>query len=215
MRFESSRILMTAHWAENTFTNLTKTNAEQADANLSSAVLLFAGRISREKGIFELPAIYRKAKEQIPGLSMIIAGTGPAEQELKAAFPEATYTGWVDHEKLPEIYAAADLLILPSRFDTFSCVVLEALSCGLPVIAYNTKGPKDIIQDSVCGYLAETAEDISARIVTYITDKTLRNTFKKAAVERADNYTAEKIIKQLLQDIDIPITHQLHEVSTV
>jgi glycosyltransferase involved in cell wall biosynthesis len=203
MRFDPSRIFKTAHWAEDIFTNHSIDSSGSPVPGKTGPVVLFAGRISQEKGVFELPGIFRKARERIPGLKMIIAGTGPSEKDLKSAFPEAEFTGWVDHGKLPEIYYAADLLVFPSRFDTFSCVVLESLSCGLPVIAYNTKGPKDIIQDSVNGFLVSTAGEMIERIIEYFSDTGLRNSFKKAALERSGDYTADKILKQLILDIDV------------
>lgn len=203
MRFDPSRILMTAHWADQVFSIRNDNFYDHVRPVDKGPVVLFTGRISQEKGVFELPAIFRKARERIPNLRMLITGTGPSEKELKSAFPEAEYTGWIDHDKLPGIYASADVLILPSRFDTFSCVVLEALSCGLPVIAYNTKGPKDIIQDSVNGFLVETPDEMSEQIITYISDINLQKSFKKAAIERSNDYTADKILKQLFKDINI------------
>jgi glycosyltransferase involved in cell wall biosynthesis len=203
MRFDPSRIFITAHWADDIFTNHDTGSSGFPVPGKIRPVVLFAGRLSQEKGVFELPGIFRKVRERIPGLRMLITGTGPSENDLKNAFPEAEFTGWVDHMKLPEIYHSADLLILPSRFDTFSCVVLEALSCGLPVIAYNTKGPKDIIQDSVSGFLVNTTEEMSDRMIEYFSDKSLQDSFKKAAVERAGDYTSDNILHQLLKDIDI------------
>ena len=203
MRFDPSRILMTAHWADAIFTNRTIDKVDNFMSQKEEPILLFAGRISKEKGVFELPVIFRKAKEKISGLHMLIAGTGPAENDLKKAFPEAEFSGWIDHDQLPEIYSRADLLVLPSRFDTFSCVVLESLSCGLPVIAYNTKGPKDIISDSVNGYLVETTGEMADRIIGYFSDPDLQISFKEAALERSKDYSAEKILKQLLEDIEI------------
>lgn len=203
MRFDPSRILMTAHWADEVFSLQNTGKPDNTNSGVVGPVILFAGRISQEKGVFELPVIFRKVRESIPNLRMLIAGTGPVENTLKIAFPQAEYTGWIEHSNLAEIYAAADLLILPSRFDTFSCVVLEALSCGLPVIAYKTKGPKDIVQDSVNGFLVETQEEMSEQIIEFFSDKNLQNSFKKAAITRADDYTADKILNQLLQDIEI------------
>ena len=208
MRFDPSRIFLTAHWAEEIFTNHRNDTSGFPVSGKTGPVVLFAGRISREKGVFELPGIFREVRERIPDLRMLVAGTGPSENELKFAFPEAEFTGWVDHGKLPEIYDIADLLILPSRFDTFSCVVLEALSCGLPVIAYNTKGPKDIIQDSVNGFLVSTTGEMSDRMIEYFSDKKLQGSFKKAALERAGDYTADSILHQLLHDIDIQTSDQ-------
>ncbi len=200
MQFEPSRVFITAHWADEIFSGSKSNNQQLFNLPGPGPVLLFTGRISREKGVFELPAIFRKAKESIPELQMVIAGTGPAEEELKSRFPEAIYTGWVDHSGLPSVYAACDLLLLPSKFDTFSCVVIESLSCGLPVIAYNTKGPKDILQDSVNGFLVETAEEMSERIVDFFSSSDLRLTFRNAALDRAKHYSAGRILEQFVRD---------------
>jgi glycosyltransferase involved in cell wall biosynthesis len=162
--------------------------------------MLYTGRISKEKGVMELPGIVRMVRSVIPETQMVIAGTGPAEEELKKALPEAFYLGWVGHETLPALFKSSDILLLPSRFDTFSCVVLEALSSGLPVAAYNTKGPKDILEDSVCGYLGETSEEMAGKVISFFLDPDKRKQMKLAARSRAEDYKAEDIMDRLLQD---------------
>ena len=116
--------------------------------------------------------------------------------------PDAVFLGWVDHDRLPEIYSAADMLILPSRFDTFGCVVLEALSCGIPVAAYNTKGPKDIIVDGVNGYLARNGADMASRIIGYLGDGKLRRSFRKQSLKRAREYDVDIILTRFLRDLN-------------
>lgn len=204
MGFDADKVMITAHWADSIFngSNVHDTVSDGADGR--SPAVLFAGRLSAEKGIFELPGIFRKASLSIPNLRMKIAGTGPSEEEFKAQFPEADFTGWVDHSELPAVYRSADLLVLPSRFDTFSCVVLEALSCGLPVIAYNIKGPKDIIQDRICGFLVETPEEMSERITQFFSDAEVRKSMKEAALVRSKDYSAANIMDKLLQDLYQP-----------
>ncbi len=213
MRFDPVRIFKTAHWADEIFANFEPGVSLSLAAAKPGPVVLFAGRISPEKGVFELPGIFRKAKEKIPGLRMRIVGHGPAETELKSIFPEAEYIGWVDHDKLPEVYHSADLLILPSRFDTFSCVVLEAMSCGLPVIAYNTKGPRDIIQDSLNGFLVETSDEIGKRMVEFFSDESLQQSFRNAALERADDYCADAILQRMLTDLELKTDDIFHGTS--
>jgi glycosyltransferase involved in cell wall biosynthesis len=117
--------------------------------------------------------------------------------------PDAVFTGWVEHKNLPAIYKSADILLLPSRFDTFSCVVLEALACGLPVVAYNAKGPGDILIDGVNGFLVETPEEMAGRVVTYYLNPGSHETLKKAAIARAEEYQAEAIMDRLLLDIGL------------
>lgn len=200
MAFDKDKIAKTAHWVDHLFKPVAVNKSHVFGIDDNTPVLLFAGRLSKEKGIFELPHIYREIAGKIAGVQMVVAGSGPDESMLKEAFPEALYLGWVAPEKLPEIYSASDLLILPSRFDTFSCVTLEALSCGLPVVAYKTKGPKDIIEHEDNGYLAKTNSDIIHYATNYLRSKSLHQQFRKAAVKRAVRYKPVDIMDDLLRN---------------
>jgi glycosyltransferase involved in cell wall biosynthesis len=200
MGFSPDKIKLTSHWADNDFYPRTVNKKEVYGIDENKPVILYAGRISPEKGVMDLPKLYSKISEEIRDVQFVIAGTGPAEKELKKAFPQAIFMGWVDHAKLPEIYSAADMLVLPSKFDTFSCVVLEALNCGLPVIAYKTKGPKDIIIDGETGYLVSHKKAMEKKLIEYLKDKNLRESFRKAAVERGKLYNNERISNQLFAD---------------
>jgi glycosyltransferase involved in cell wall biosynthesis len=65
------------------------------------------------------------------------------------------YLGLLDREDLAKVYAAADVFVFPSKTDTFGLVLLEAMSCGLPVAAYPVTGPRDVIGNSSAGVLHE------------------------------------------------------------
>jgi len=203
MGFDNSRVNLTAHWAEDIFIRQRTDKAKVFNIKDNSPVLLYAGRISQEKGVLELPDIYNKVQTFIPGLKMVIAGTGPAEKDLQKILPEAIFLGWVNHEELPSIYSAADMLVMPSKFDTFSCVVLESLSCGLPVIAYKTKGPKDIILDDKCGYIVSNKSEMCEKIITFFGDEKLQKSFKSAALKRSKDYDKDKIMNKFLKDVDL------------
>ncbi|MBN2403260.1 MAG: glycosyltransferase [Spirochaetes bacterium] len=201
MGFDPAKVFLTAHWADDGFSPMTTDKQRIFGINGNETVILFAGRISDEKGVMEIPLIMEKVRRMYPDAKIAFAGKGPRENDLKDAMPDAIYLGWVDHEKLPEIYSAADLLILPSRFDTFGCVVLEALSCGLPVIAYNTKGPKDIIISGLNGYLAKNRSDMAEKIIEFLGNKNLRKKFRNESLKRAKEYDPDRIISQFMQDL--------------
>ncbi len=206
MNFNPSKVFRTAHWADEKFYPQIKNKAGIFGVEPDETVILFTGRLSNEKGVMELPSIYSGVKENVNNVCFAIAGSGPMENELKDALPEARYLGWVDSDKLAEVYSSADLLILPSNFDTFGCVVLEAFSCGLPVIAYKTKGPKDIINDGVNGYLVTNKTSMIKRITTYINDKPLQASMKKSALERARVFNSGSILDELLKNVNLPIS---------
>jgi glycosyltransferase involved in cell wall biosynthesis len=205
MGFDPSRVFMTAHWAGQSFTGVSSRTGQVFPFDPEMPVVLYAGRISREKGVLELPGIIRMIRSVIPEVQMVVAGTGPAEKELKEAMPDAFYLGWIEPGTMPCLFKSADILLFPSRFDTFSCVVLEALTCGLPVIAYNTKGPKDILENSVSGYLVETDEEMAGKAVCFFLDPSGQPGMKMAAILRSQAYQSEEILDRLLMDAGLMI----------
>jgi glycosyltransferase involved in cell wall biosynthesis len=205
MGIEEQKVNLTAHWAESEFHPRKSDKGVLFEIPFNKPVVLYAGRLSKEKGVMELPSICKKVKEEIPEIEFVIAGTGPAEEDLKLELPGAKYLGWVNHGDLPEIYSAADILILPSKFDTFSCSVIEALSCGLPVIAYNTKGPKDIILDGKTGFLVTNKKGLAEKIISFFKEKDLQETFKNLAEKRAKDYMPDKIINKFIHDCELEI----------
>ena len=200
MNIDPENVCQTAHWVNPCF-KAQPPNKEQA-FNLpeNTPVLLYVGRVSNEKGVLELPAIYQRAKQAVPNLRFAVVGNGPLQPQLKKEMPDAIFMDWIQQGKLSLIYASVDMLVLPSRFDTFAMVVLEALSCGLPAIAYNTKGPKDIIEHKRCGFLVETPLEMQEQIVDFLQNDN-RAAFKKAAVERAAAYKPDTIITGLMRNM--------------
>ncbi|MBK7028906.1 MAG: glycosyltransferase [Bacteroidales bacterium] len=161
------------------------------------------GDLVKKKVYSELPEIFETLKLEFPFLKLIIVGTGPAEEELKVKIPDAGFYGWKDHESLAKIYSCSDLLLLPSKFDTFSCVVLEALSCELPVVAYNTKGPKDILTHGVNGFLVRTTHGFINAIAEYLRQPEIHANLRKSALERSKEYSSTQIMDKLMIDVGL------------
>jgi glycosyltransferase involved in cell wall biosynthesis len=205
MGIPRERIVPTAHWVDERF------RPEPADpagvffpgVRAGDPVILYAGRLSEEKGILELPGILGAVAVRFPNARLVLAGEGPVERELRTFLPDAVHLGWVPPGQLPRVYSSADVLLLPSRFDTFGCVVLEAFACGLPVVAYDTKGPRDIVQDGVNGFLADTPEGLATGITRILEDPKLQRSMRAAARERALDYTADVILRRLLADLGL------------
>jgi glycosyltransferase involved in cell wall biosynthesis len=203
MNLPEDRVCLTAHWADAVFKPVKTSKREALGIDDHRPVMLYAGRVSREKGVSELPRIYKAVKKAHPDIALLVVGQGPALKQLKEELPEGIYLDWVSHEKLPAIYSAADILVFPSKFDTFSCVVLESLACGLPVIAYSAKGPKDIIRDGACGYLVKTEEQMCEKIIAYLDSPQMQKDFREAAVKRAKDYGADGILERFMADVGL------------
>lgn len=203
MKFKPEKVKLTAHWVDDIFTPQEATKKQVLGIENSIPVLLYVGRISTEKGVMELPRIYKNVQKVHNNVKMVIVGQGPASESLKKELPEAIYFDWLDHDKLPALYSVADLLVFPSKFDTFSCVVLESLSCGLPVVAYKSKGPKDIIGHERNGYVVDTEKEMTECVLSYLGNKDLHHSFKHEALERAKDYNAHIIMNDFVKQIGL------------
>jgi glycosyltransferase involved in cell wall biosynthesis len=114
--------------------------------------VLYAGRLSREKGLGMLPALESLLYRDHQPYRLIIAGDGPMHADLRAACPDAAFLGRVPHQDMGTIMASADLLLFPSDTDTAGNVVLEAQACGLPVLVSRAGGPIEQMVDGVSGF---------------------------------------------------------------
>ena len=200
MQLPSDQVFLTAHHAQPVSLNTKRIKKSDliAGANKNTPVLFIACRISKEKGLFDLPEVIAKAKIKIPNLEIVIAGQGPAEAELKKALPHATFLGWQTKEQLSALYASLDLFIFPSKFDTFGNVIIEAFSHGMPALAYNLKGPKEIIQHNKSGFLVNTIDEMSDAIVDFYDHSFNQSAMKQHALQRAAQYQAEPIMEEFL-----------------
>ncbi len=118
--------------------------------------LLYVGRVAVEKNVEAFLELDLDADK-------IVVGDGPQRAELEAKHPEAQWLGYQYGEDLARCYADADVFVFPSKTDTFGLVMLEAMACGTPVAAYPVTGPIDVIQEGVCGAMADDLEVAVAR----------------------------------------------------
>jgi hypothetical protein len=104
---------------------------------------------------------------------------------------------------LAALYSRTDLLVLPSRFDTFGNVILEAMSCGAAVAAYAEKGPLEIIQTRENGILAEDPAGLAEGIARFVRDETFRHTLKKNSLRRARSFSRDTIFNAFLNNLGL------------
>ena len=136
-----------AIWRRGVDTELFRPREKSALA-LLRPVAAYVGRVSVEKNIGAFLAMPWHG-------SKVVIGDGPARAALQRAYPDAHFLGFRVGEDLATLLAAADVMVFPSRTDTFGLVNLEAAACGVPVAAYPVTGPIDVIEDGVSGVLDE------------------------------------------------------------
>lgn len=154
-------------------------------------IWLYVGRIAVEKSIEDFVSL------DLPGTKLIV-GDGPQKEELAAKYPEAVFVGPKYGEELVRYYAASDVMVFPSRTDTFGLVNVEALACGVPVAAYPVRGPADILADAPpgCGALDE---DLKAACL-----KALENANAEDCRAHAEKFSWDAGARQFIANLELP-----------
>jgi glycosyltransferase involved in cell wall biosynthesis/predicted metal-dependent phosphoesterase TrpH len=161
--------------------------------------VLYAGRLTREKGVDLLAESFLRAHESDPRLHLLLAGGGPEEAELRARLGEhATFLGWLEGENLARAYASADLFLFCSTTDTYGQVVLEAGASGLPVVAVAEGGPASLVENRHTGMLCQPdADHIAGTVLRLAASPPLRRHLGAAAVCAVQGRSWERALGQL------------------
>jgi glycosyltransferase involved in cell wall biosynthesis len=124
---------------------------------------LFVGQLIDRKGVPEL----LEAFEGLPGGELQLAGEGPLRPLVEAAAardPRIACLGHVDRNGLQQLYAEADVLVLPSRYEVWGLVVNEAIEHGLPVVTTDSVGAADdLVEPGVNGYVVDAGDALALR----------------------------------------------------
>lgn len=149
--------------------------------NQDAFICLFIGRLVKGKGIPELLQAAKLLKNEV---KFVIVGDGPLDLLIKDALKTLTnmsFKGKINNDKLPKYYNAADILLVPSTHEEgYGRVILEAMSCGLPIVATNRGGIKEYINKKT-GILINVTPDNLSRTIRSLLNKP----FKLRSMRRA------------------------------
>lgn len=165
--------------------------------------IVFLGRLVMEKGLDVFAeTIIQLRKRQVPHKALVI-GDGPARQWFEEALPGGIFAGFKTGSDLGQALASGDIFFNPSITETFGNVTLEAMACGLPVVAAGATGASSLVNDGVTGRLvplkgkkgaeAPDSEGLAEAIAPYCTDPALRIAHGRAGEERSYEYSWEAI----------------------
>ncbi|MCB2084022.1 MAG: glycosyltransferase family 1 protein [Sphingomonadaceae bacterium] len=157
--------------------------------------VVFLGRLVMEKGldIFS-ETIVQLRKMQVPHKVLVI-GDGPARGWFEKALPGGTFVGFQTGADLGRALASGDIFFNPSITETFGNVTLEAMACGLPVVAAGATGASSLVTDGVTGRLVPpgSAQAFAEAIAPYCTDDALRTAHGTAGEEKSKLYDWDAI----------------------
>jgi D-inositol-3-phosphate glycosyltransferase len=150
-------------------------------------IILFVGRFDSVKGIDRLVTAMTYLRRRDSLRLVLVGGDGPASSATRRLQKQArdlglqetvTFAGRIDQERLPPYYSAADVLVVPSLYESFGLVGLEALACGTPVVATAVGAMESILQE---GRIGQVVTEPAPRLLADAIDAFLPNKARKTA----------------------------------
>ncbi|MCP2605311.1 glycosyltransferase family 4 protein, partial [Candidatus Aminicenantes bacterium AH-873-B07] len=169
--------------------------------------ILTVGRLNPRKNLLSLVKAYNilKKNKKIPHKLVIVGKEDYNSKETiqfikkMDCYKDIIFTGFAKDEDLPYLYNGADIFVYPSLFEGVGLPVLEAMSCGVPVITSNTTALKEIIGNAGIAINPFNIDEIAQAIFQIISNEDLKNVYIKKAFERAKEFswklTAQRTLK--------------------
>ena len=165
-------------------------------------ILLFVGRLTKEKNLDFLINTFRQVHEQRPLTTLVITAQGPLESHLKQTASDLglnlgqdiLFTGAVPYETLVQVYYAADLFVFSSLTETQGLVLIEAMAAGLPVVAVRASGVQEMVDDGLDGILTGLdINELAGAIIKVLDDEKLYQFLKTNALLKARAMSSESM----------------------
>ena len=164
-------------------------------------VIGFLGRLVMEKGLDVFSdTIDRLVRRQVPH-QVLVVGEGPARGWFESRLPGAVFAGFQGGTDLGRAVASMDLFFNPSITETFGNVTLEAMACGVPVVAARATGSESLVEHNVTGQLVRPGATVefADALQAYCGDAELRARHGQAGLKRSEKYSWDRINRGLAE----------------
>lgn len=175
--------------------------APNSQSKLDMPVALAVGRFSEQKAFNRMIAVWRNVVEKHSGWKLKIVGDGELKDVLKKQIDEYNLQNNIEliepTKDIESLYTGASIFLMTSRYEGLPMVLIEAQSCGLPIVSMACKcGPRDVISDGIDGFLVEDGNltDMTERICLLIEKPDLRIKMGKAAKDASLRFALETIM---------------------
>ena len=168
--------------------------------------VLFSGQLIERKGVDLLIGAFVQISDQVPELQLQLLGTGPGLNTLMEMIPSELrdrihFLGFQQSPALPEIFAAADIFVLPSRHDGWGVVVNEALGAGLPIVVSDRVGARDLVGHGCNGFItvAGDVDGLAGALLKLGRSGDMRKSFGRSSAERAAHWDVDEGVQRWVE----------------
>lgn len=152
--------------------------------------IIFAGRLSKEKGILNLLELTKKLP---PNIHLIILGTGPEQNAVISSTKSQSnvhYLGYQQKNRTIELIRGSDLLVQPSLAEGISSTLLESMACKTPIVATRVGGNEEVLENNKSGILVEpdNPQSMMDKILDLLSDDKKANELREQAFRQVRNY---------------------------
>ncbi len=165
--------------------------------------IILVGRLSPEKGLERLVIIGKIIKQNYPNWKIVLVGDGDIRENLKGLYKEAGLENFIEFKgvikDMKQAYLNASIYIMTSRYEAFPMVLLEAQSCGLPIVSFDCpEGPSQIIHNDEDGYLIEDDDydTFTEQLMKLMENHDLRKKMGEQSYKNSKLYSVDSIIKK-------------------
>lgn len=149
---------------------------------------------------------FARVRESFAAAQLTIAGSGPERARLQALVADiglgsaVRFSGRIENENIPQLYASAACMINPSTVDNMPISILEAFASGVPVVSTCAGGIPDMLQDGVSGLLVPIGDDaaMAEKIVSILRNPSLARSLRRAGLAEAQKYSWTRVRDQWL-----------------
>ncbi len=168
-------------------------------------ILLFLGRIGKEKNLMVLPQVLSSVRKVVPSAHLLMVGDGPYREELMSHFDSmglggnVTFTGYLEGDQKRSAFTIADVFVFPSITETQGLVTAEAMMCGTPVVAVGEMGTIDVMGGDNGGFMVPNdPRALVERVTELLSDGTLWERKSREAVKRAELFSTEASASKMI-----------------
>ena len=181
--------------------NLNENAEREAEGGDPGKKILFVGRLHPVKGTQYFLGAMKIVHQELPEAKLVLVGDGEEREHLETLTDNlgirecVEFAGRVPHERVQDYMNQAEVFVLPSLSEGFPVTILEAMACGLPVVATRVGGLPDVIEDGVNGYLVKAKEpsEIAEALLKLLLDEQLWETISKTNKQKINEYSWERV----------------------